>query len=65
LIWPALAISGMSAPQSRLSAQPAPKPPAVTKVAWARLTMPPIPVTTTNDRKMISVARLWAITVWE
>ena len=33
--------------------QPAAKPPAVTKVAWARLTMPPMPVTTTKDNMTI------------
>ncbi len=64
LIWPCVAIPGMSTPQSRLSAQPAPNPPAVTNVACARLTMPPMPVTTTNDKKMIAAARLCAITVW-
>ncbi len=51
-------------PQSRLSAQPPAKPPAVTNVAWARLTIPPMPVTTTNERKMMPITRLWAITVW-
>ncbi len=39
------------------SAQPAMKPPAVTNVAWARLTMPPMPVTTTNERNTIASAR--------
>ena len=64
LIWPCAAMPGMSMPQSRLSAQPAAKPPAVTNVAWARLTIPPMPVTTTNERKMMPITRLWAITVW-
>ena len=32
------------------------KPPAVTNVPWARLTMPPRPVTTTNDRNTIASA---------
>ncbi len=64
LICPCDAMPGMSMPQSRLSAQPAAKPPAVTNVACARLTIPPIPVTTTNDRKMIPITRLCAITVW-
>ena len=54
----------MSMPQFRLRAHPAANPPAVTKVAWARLTMPPMPVTMTNDRKMMAVASPWAITVW-
>ena len=36
--------------------QPAAKPPAVTKVAWAKLTMPPMPVTTTNDNMTIERA---------
>ena len=31
---------------------PAVRPAAVTKVAWARLTMPPMPVTTTKERKI-------------
>ena len=57
-------MTGMSMPQSQVSAHPAAKPPAVTNVAWARLTMPPMPVTTTNDRKIIAITRLCAITVW-
>ena len=54
LICPWVAMPGTSMPQSRLNAQPAANPPAVTNDAWARLTMPPMPVTTTNDRKMIA-----------
>ena len=64
LIWPWSAMPGMSTPQSRLSAHPPANPPAVTNVAWARLTMPPMPVTTTNERKMMPMTRLCAITVW-
>ena len=54
LICPWVAMPGTSMPQSRLNAQPAANPPAVTNDAWARLTMPPMPVTTTNDRRMIA-----------
>ena len=54
----------MSTPKSWVSAHPAANPPAVTKLACMRLTWPPMPVTTTNDRKMIAIARLWAMTVW-
>ena len=32
------------------TSQPATNPPLVTNIAWPRLTMPPMPVTTTNDR---------------
>ena len=64
LRWPCFAMPGMSIPRSHVSAQPAANPPAVTKLAWARLIMPPNPVTTTNDKKMIAMARLCAITVW-
>src|ERR671937_12019 len=63
LICPCGARIGTS-PQSRLSAQPAANPPAVTNVVCARLTIPPMPVTTTNDRKTIAIAKLCAMTVW-
>ncbi len=56
LSCPCDAINGMSTPQSRSSAQPAAKPPAVTNVAWRRLTIPPMPVTTTNERNTIPTA---------
>ena len=62
--WPCEAKPGMSTPKSWVSAQPPAKPPAVTKLACMRLTWPLIPVTTTKDRKMIAITRLWAITVW-
>ena len=39
-------------PQSKFTAHPAMNPPAMTNVACERLTIPPIPVTTTNDRKI-------------
>ncbi len=61
---PLVAMNGRSTPQSLVDAQPVANAAAVTKVAWARLTIPPRPVTTTNDKKMIPVARPWAITVW-
>ena len=64
LIWPCVAMPGMSTPQSRLSAQPAANPPAVANDACMRLTIPPMPVTTTNDRKMIPITSACAITVW-
>ena len=38
------------------NAQPAANPPAVTNAAWARLAMPPMPVTTTNERKTMASA---------
>ena len=47
------AMSGMFTPQSWVSAHPAANPPTVTNEACANETMPPMPVTTTNDRKMI------------
>ena len=53
---PWLATKGTSMPKSWFTAQPATNPPAVTKVPWARLTMPPSPVTTTNDRKTMASA---------
>src|SRR5262245_19653344 len=66
-MWPLCTTSGMSndhfdhgggwSAVDSWSAQPAMKPPAVANVAWARLTMPPIPVTTTNDRKMMASER--------
>ncbi len=56
LICPWFAMSGTLMPKSWLSAQPAMKPPAVTNVPWARLTIPPCPVTTTKDRKTIAIA---------
>ena len=34
------------------------------EVAWARLTIPPMPVTTMKDSRMIEVASPWAMTVW-
>ena len=37
------------------------RPAVVTKVAWARLTIPPMPVTTTNERKISDRARPWAM----
>ena len=56
LMCPWLATKGTSMPKSWFTAQPATNPPAVTKVPWARLTMPPSPVTTTNDRKTMASA---------
>ena len=56
LIRPWLAMNGRSNPQSWFSAHPAMKPPAVTNVPWARLTIPPRPVTTTNERNTIASA---------
>ena len=64
LSWPCEAMRGMLTPQLRLRAQPAAKPPAVTKVAWARLTIPPMPVTTMKDSRMIEMASPWAMAVW-
>src|SRR4029077_18666525 len=56
LICPWLATKGTSMPKSWFTAQPATNPPAVTNVPCARLTMPPRPVTTTNDRKTMASA---------
>ena len=44
-----------------LKSSPVVSPAMVEKVAWARLTMPPMPVTTTKDKKMSERARPWAI----
>ncbi len=41
---------------------PVVRPAAVTKVAWARLTMPPWPVTMTKDRKISDRHRPLAMT---
>ena len=54
--WPCVAMNGMLMPQSLLTAQPAMKPPAVTNDACARLTIPPRPVTTTNERNTMAKA---------
>ena len=64
LSWPCEKTSGMFQPQSCVSAHPAAKPPAVTKLACIRLTWPVMPVSTTKDKKMTAIARLCAITVW-
>ena len=45
-------IAGRNAHSYRFTSIPVVSAAASTNVAWARLTMPPRPVTTTNDRKM-------------
>jgi len=54
---PWLAMNGASMPQSWLTDHPAIRPPAVTKVPCASETIPPRPVTTTNDRNTMPRAR--------
>ena len=47
---------------ARWISRPQVRPAAVTKVAWARLTIPPSPVTITKDRKMSERHRPLAMT---
>jgi hypothetical protein len=63
LSWPCVATPGTFTCQFRLTAQPAVNPPTVTNVACARLTIPPSPVTTTNDKKITEMASPCAIQV--
>ena len=64
LIEPWVKKPGMFTPKSWLTAQPTVNPPAVAKLACARLTMPPMPVATTNERKITAMASPCAMTVW-
>ena len=45
-------IAGRNDHSYRLMSMPVVRPAMSTNVAWARLTMPPMPVITTNDRKI-------------